>query len=128
MKFGQPLKLISDAYNKLEILRELEWIHKRVNEVFLVGEINLNRTLTPVTVTDPQTINKIAGTFRLAAGETSKVVNNSFVTLNSLVFCTIRTNDATALLKNVVCSDGFFTARVNAAVTAETEIAFWVVN
>lgn len=129
MKPGQPLRLLLDAYDRLSVLREFEWIHKRLNEVFNVGQIQLDRTLTPVGTTIPQTINKIAGTFRLAAGQSSKVVTNSFVDKDSLVFCVIKTADATAIIKNVVPDDaGFFTFRTTAAVTAETEVGFWLVN
>lgn len=33
MKSGQPLKVIGDEYGKLALLRELEFIHKRVNDL-----------------------------------------------------------------------------------------------
>jgi len=125
---GQPLKVLQDFYDKFTILRELEWIHKRVNEIFTVGEIVLDRTLTPEGTVGAQTINKIAGTVRMAAAESSVVVTNSFVNENSGVFVVIRTNDATGIFKNAVPADGSFTIRTTAAVTAETEFYWWVVN
>lgn len=118
---GQPLR------NK-DITRELEWIHKRINEVFLKGDINLDRTLTPEGQTGAKTIDKLAGTVRFAAAATSLVVTNSFVNENSLVFCTLRTNDASALLGNVVCADGSFTINLSAAPAAEVEVGFAVFN
>lgn len=128
MKPGQPLKLIGDLYDKLEILRELEFIHKRVNEVFSVGDIQLDRTLTPAGTTGPQTINKLAGSVRFAAGASSLVVTNSFVDENSLIFCIVAKNDATAIVKNAVCEAGLFTIHLSAAATAEVPVRFLVLN
>jgi hypothetical protein len=74
------------------------------------------------------TINKAAGRVNIAAAGTSVVVTNSLVTAASKVFCTISTNDATAVLKNVVPASGSFTITLNAATTAQTSIDFFVVN
>lgn len=126
MRPSQPRKPFSDAYDKLEIYREFEALHKRINEVFKVGPIELDRTLTPATETGNKTINKIAGSVRMAAAASSVVVTNSFVDEDSIILCVIRTNDTTAILKNVVAANGSFTIRTTAAVTAETEIAFLV--
>lgn len=73
------------------------------------------------------TINKAAGRVNIAAAGTSVVVTNSLVTANSLIFCTIATNDATAQIKNVVAGAGTFTITV-IAVTAQTAINFFVVS
>ncbi len=125
---GQPLKLLKDTYDLACELRELEWLHKRVNEIFTVGPIALSRTLTPAGTTGNQTINKLAGTVNMAAGSSVLVVTNSFADANSLIFCSIRTNDATAQIKNVVPGDGFFTITLSAAATAETSIGFVLFN
>lgn len=128
MKPGQHLSRIREQYSVEELRQELEWLHKRINEVFLVSDIKLDRTLTPAGTTLPQTINKIAGSFNLAAGESSKTITNSFVDANSLVLCVIQTNDTTAITKNAVPAAGSFTYRTTAAVTAETRIGFLVIN
>lgn len=128
MKAGQPLKLLGPEYDRLEVLRELENLHKRVNEVFSVGDIQLDREIVAPRTTGAKIINKIAGVFNFAAGASSLIVTNSFVNENSLIFCTIRSNDATAIIKNVVCDAGRFTVRLNAAATAETPVGFFVLN
>jgi hypothetical protein len=128
LKIGQRGNWLRDLYDIFAVQRELDWLHKRINEVFTVGGVDFDRTITPAGTTAPQTINKNAGSVNLAAGESSKVVTNSLVTVNSLIFCTILTNDATAILKNVVPADGSFTIRTTAAVTAETKIGFLVTN
>lgn len=74
------------------------------------------------------TINKAAGKCIVALGATSVVVTNSLVTAASQVICTVASNDATATLKNVVPAAGSFTVTVTAAATADTNIAFLVMN
>ena len=63
-----------------------------------------------------------------AADATSLVVTNNLVTTSSIVFAVIRTNDATAIIKNVVPAAGSFTINLNAAATAETSVGFNVIN
>lgn len=89
---------------------------------------NFNKTITSAGTTGAQTINKLAGTVNFAAAASSLVVTNSLVTANSIVLCTIRTNDGTALIKNVVPTAGSFTITLNAAATAETSVGFLVIN
>lgn len=92
------------------------------------GVFNLYRTVTAGGTTGAQTIDKPAGTVNFAAGASSLVVTNSLVTANSIVFAVVRTNDSTALIKNVVPAAGSFTIRLNANATAETSVGFWVTN
>lgn len=73
-------------------------------------------------------INKAAGRVRIAAAGTSVVVTNSVVTAASHVFVSVSTDDATAVLKNVVPAAGSFTITTTAAVTAETTFDFFIVN
>jgi hypothetical protein len=88
----------------------------------------VDATNTATGTTGAQTINKSAGTVNFAAAATTLVVTNSLVSTSSLVFCTIRTNDTTALIKNVVPAAGSFTITLNAAATAETSVGFIVHN
>ncbi len=125
---GQPQKPLGDQYSKLELLREFQALHKRINEVFRVGPIDLGGTLTLKGITGAQTINKLAGSVNFAAGATTLVVTNSFVDEESLVFAAVRSNDATALIKNIIPAAGSFTIRLNAAATAETSVGFFVLN
>lgn len=85
-------------------------------------------TITAGGTTGAQTINKSLGAVNFAAGATSLVVTNSIVTTSSIIFCTIRTNDSTAAIKNVVPTAGSFTINLNAAATAETSVGFIVHN
>lgn len=92
------------------------------------GDINVAKTITTPGTTGNQTINKIAGTVNIAAAGTTVTVTNSLVTANSIIMCTVQTNDTTAVLKNVVPGAGSFVINLNAATTAETAIAFFVIN
>jgi len=88
----------------------------------------LARTITAAGTTGAQTINKMAGTVNFAAGASTLVVTNSRVSTTSIIFATIRTDDATATIKNVVAASGSFTITLTAAATAETSVGFFVTN
>lgn len=92
------------------------------------GGLTINATNTAAGTTGNQTINKASGTVNIAAAGTTVTVTNSLVTASSIVFAVIRTNDATATIKNVVPASGSFTINLNAATTAETSIGFFVIN
>lgn len=91
------------------------------------GGFTMNATNTTTGTTGNQTINKPTGTVNIAAAGTTVTVTNNLVTASSLVFCVIRTNDATARIANVVPGAGSFVINITAA-TAEVSIGFWVVN
>lgn len=90
--------------------------------------ISLDYTITAGGTTGAQTINKPSGSLNIAAGQTSIVLTNSFVTATSLVQAWAMTNDATGSVKNVVPAVGSATINMTAAVTAETKIGFLVIN
>ena len=92
------------------------------------GGLTINATNTATGTTGNQTINKASGTVNIAAAGTTVTVTNSLVTASSIVFAVIRTNDATAVIKNVVPGAGSFVINLNAATTAETSIGFFVIN
>lgn len=92
------------------------------------GKFALLATNTAAGTTGAQTINKPSGTVNFAAAATSLVVTNSLCTASSIVFAVIRTNDATAVIKNVVPAAGSFTITLNAAATAETSVGFFIIN
>lgn len=92
------------------------------------GQVALLATNTAAGNTGAQTINRPSGTVNFAAGSSSLVVTNSLCTTASLVFATVRTNDATAVIKNVVPAAGSFTINLNAAATAETSVGFFIIN
>lgn len=100
-------------------------------EIFRVrtdGQIALLATNTAAGTTGNQTINKPSGTVNIAATGTSITVTNSLCTTSSIVLTSVLTNDTTALIKNVVPGSGSFVITMNAAVTAETAIGFFIMN
>ncbi|MFC0773036.1 hypothetical protein [Terrimonas alba] len=99
------------------------------SEYFSFGnQIILPATNTAAGTTGNQTINKASGTVNIAASGTTVTVTNSLVSANSIVIATIRTNDATAYVKNVVPAAGSFTINLGAAATNEVSIGFVVFN
>lgn len=92
------------------------------------GGLTVDGTNTAAGTTGAQTINKMSGSVNFAAAATTLVVTNSLCTTTSKIFCTILTNDTTALIKNVIPASGSFTIRLNVAPTAETRVGFWIIN
>lgn len=88
----------------------------------------VDRTITAAATTGAQTIHKSSGSVNFAAAATSLVVTNNLVTTSSLVIATVQTNDATAHSVKAVVAAGSFTLTLNAAATAETKVAFLVLN
>lgn len=86
------------------------------------------KTVTAGGTTGNRTINKITGTVNIAAAGSSVTVTCAQCSTSSIVFAVVRTNDTTALIKNVVPGAGSFVITMNAAVTAETSIGFLVMN
>ena len=100
-------------------------------EVFRIGndwKITVNATNTAGWTTGNQTINKTSWTVNIAAAWTAVTVTNSLVTTSSIVLTNLRTNDATATIKNVVPWSGSFVINLWAAATAEVSIWFFVIN
>jgi hypothetical protein len=104
----------------------------RIGPVFVFGnhtyELGVDKTLTATGTTGSRTINRQSGTVNIAAGGTSITVTNSLVKAESLVTAIVRTNDSTAVIKNVVCGSGNFTINLTASATAETNIGFILIN
>jgi hypothetical protein len=85
-------------------------------------------TNTATGTTSVQTINRPSGTINIAAGESSKVVNNSLCTTSSIVLPVMRTNDATAIIDSIVPDNGSFTIYLTAAAAAEISVGFFIIN
>jgi hypothetical protein len=92
------------------------------------GQLVLQNTVTPGGTTGNQTINQPSGTVNFAAAASSLTVTNSLCTANSIVLCTVLTNDTTAAIKNVVPANGSFVIRLVANTTGETSVGFLVIN
>jgi hypothetical protein len=92
------------------------------------GKITYLATNTAAGNTGAQTINRPSGTVNFLGGTSALVVTNSLCTTSSIVFATVRTNDATATIKNVVPAAGSFTINLGANATAETSVGFFIIN
>lgn len=92
------------------------------------SDVQVSKTVTTGGTVGAQTINKTAGTVNFAAAASSLVVTNSLVTANSIILCTVGTNDTTFKSCQVVAGSGSFTIFANAAATAETRVNFLVIN
>ena len=92
------------------------------------GRLLFSATNTASGTTGNQTINKISGTVNFAAGASSLVVTNNLVTANSIVIPCVYGADATANTARITPTSGSFTINLNAAATAETTVAFFVIN
>jgi hypothetical protein len=74
------------------------------------------------------TINNIRGRCAVAAAASAVTVTNSLVTAASSVMAECTTNDATAIVKNVVPGAGSFVINLSAAATGNTSVDFVVFN
>lgn len=87
-----------------------------------------NSFLDDSTNTGNRTVNLPHGISAFAGGTAAVTITNSLVTATSRVFVTIQTNDATAILKNVVPGSGTFTVNLTANATGTTKFGWMVVN
>jgi len=94
----------------------------------LGGALNLPKTITAAGTTGARTINQPSGSVNFAAAATSLVVTNSLVTVNSVIICTVGTDDTTLKSVAAVAAAGSFTMHANAAATAETRVNFIITN
>lgn len=74
-------------------------------------------------------LNTIAGQVQFAAAAQSLTLTNSCIEADSLVFCTVATDDATAFAaKGIVTGAGVATIKLNAVATGITKVNFWVLR
>ncbi len=99
-------------------------------EAALVAQ-NLATTSTAAPTTGAATANMMRGSCAIAAGASSIVITNPYVTEGSSVFAVVAqaTADATLLrVERVVCAAGSFTIYGTANATATTRIDWCVIN
>jgi hypothetical protein len=75
-----------------------------------------------------RTVNHYRGKNKIAAGSAAVTITNNRVTSDSLVTVVLGTDDATAVLKNVVCSNNQFVVNLTAPATGDTVFAWYVVT
>lgn len=92
------------------------------------GAFKAPSIITAAGTTGDQTINRMNGTVNIAASGSTVTVTNSLVSTSSIVLAVIRTNDATAIIKNVVPSIGSFTINLTSTTTSEISVGFTVIN
>ncbi len=92
------------------------------------GKFSILATNTAAGTTGNQTIDKPSGTVNIAATGSTVTVTNALCTTSSIIFAVVRTNDTTALIKNIVPGSGSFVITMNANVTAETSIGWFIIN
>lgn len=90
--------------------------------------VYLGKTVISTGTTGAQTINQLTGRVNFAAGQTSLVVTCDKCMVNSIIQCTIATNDATAAGVKAVAAAGSFTIYLGTAPTAETAVNFSLTN
>jgi lysophospholipase L1-like esterase len=112
---GILAELVAETLNSVRALRA-------------AGNLKLARKITAAGVVGAQTIHAPLGTVNIAAGATSVTVASAITTTASVVLPVIRTNDATAKVKNIVPANGSFTINLEAAATGETSVGFLVLN
>jgi hypothetical protein len=75
------------------------------------------------------TVNKPSGQAKIAAAASTITITNSFLTTASIPIVVLQASDATCTqVLRVVPASGSFTATVNAACTASTQIGWYTVN
>ena len=94
----------------------------------VTGDAAFGKTITATGTTGAQTINKTSGAVNFAGFAPSLVVTNSLVTANSVIQCTVASNDSTMNAAKAVAAAGSFTIYPNAAPSAETRVNFLVTN
>jgi hypothetical protein len=78
--------------------------------------------------TGDRTVNKPRGINAFAAAATTITITNSVCLSTSHVIATLQTDDITAIIKNVVPSNGSFVITLNAAATGTTKVAWTVLG
>jgi len=95
---------------------------------YIAGDIQLDKTITPDGTNSDQTIDKNAGSINFETGNTSVLVTNARVTVNSIIVATVATNDSTMKSVAAVSAAGSFTLYPNATPSANTRVNFLVIN
>lgn len=91
------------------------------------GQYVCNSFTDDSATTGNRTVNSVRGISAFGAAATAITITNSFcLATTTYVTAVLQTNDATALIKNVVAAAGSFTITLNAAATGTTKVAWQV--
>lgn len=74
-------------------------------------------------------LNTAAGQVQFAAAAQTLTLTNDRIEADSIIFCTVATDDATAFAaKGIVLGVGSATIKLNAVATGITKVNFWIVR
>ena len=93
-----------------------------------ITSLNLGKTITAAATTGDRTINMATGSVNFAAAATTLTVTNSLVTANSVIQCTVATDDTTMESCTCVAGSGSFVITPDTAPSAETRVNFTITN
>lgn len=113
MKPEQPLKVFGEDYDKLALLRELEALHKRVNDAIISPAIaapGTSPTITEAAAGKSKKANYVAGDVGTAANIAS-ALNDHAVAVNTLIDAVNSLNKSLATHNTAI---GAVTVPVNA--------------
>jgi hypothetical protein len=95
----------------------------------VTGDVSFGKTITGSGTTGNVTINKTSGSARFpSASSAGLVVTNNLCTVNSVIQCTVGSNDTTCKSVQAVAGAGSFTIYPSAATTAECIVYFRLTN
>lgn len=100
----------------------------QLNNLDITNGFAITNFLDDSATTGNRTVNKSRGINAFAGGSSSITITNSHVTATSTVLAVLQTNDATAIIKNVVPTSGSFDINLSAAATGTTKVAWTVIN
>lgn len=92
------------------------------------SNIATTKTITPPGTTGDQTINTTSGTVNFGLTDSTITVTNSLVDEDSVVICTVASNDLTLNYVWISQTSGSFTIYPNNLATAECQVNFVVLN
>ena len=95
---------------------------------YIAGDIQLDKTITAVGTNSDQIIDKNTGSINFETGNTSVLVTNARVSINSIIIATVASNDSTMKSVAAVPAAGSFTLYPNATPSANTRVNFLVIN
>lgn len=96
--------------------------------VYLYGNLHVDRADQPNVDTGDVTLNTQAGTVNFAPAMTSLVLTNNRIVSSSEILVSVSSNDATMKSAHTVKGTGSVTIYADAAPTAQTKVTFLVLN
>lgn len=108
----------------------INFAYDQINKQLIVTNgISPDVQLNQAGMASPVTVNHVAGRVSMAAGSNTILINNSLVTVNSIIFIQQRALDATATQFRIAGQGaGVFSITANTNATAQIIIDFMIIN